>query len=132
MVQCISFCCVYKVCVTKSVTKQNTLIYSFIYINFSLGMGSSSWTARQNKQFEEALAVYDKDTPQRWHNIARAVNGKSAEDVRRHYEALEKDIIKIETDQVPIPNYTAYGNQYCRFKLKHHSSSTYNIYSCLV
>ncbi|PIN13078.1 hypothetical protein CDL12_14304 [Handroanthus impetiginosus] len=67
----------------------------------------SSWTMKQNKQFEEALARYDKDTPDRWHNIARAVGGKSAEEVRRHYEVLEKDIMQIETDQVPIPNYRA-------------------------
>ncbi|XP_057785823.1 protein RADIALIS-like 5 [Salvia miltiorrhiza] len=66
---------------------------------------SSSWTLKQNKQFEDALAKYYKDTPDRWHNIARAVTGKSPDDVRRHYQALEKDIIKIENDQVPIPNY---------------------------
>ncbi|KAK4387512.1 UNVERIFIED_CONTAM: protein RADIALIS-like 5 [Sesamum calycinum] len=71
---------------------------------------SSSWTRKQNKQFEDALAMYDKDTPDRWHNIARAVSGKTAEEVRRHYEALEKDIMKIETDQVPIPNYKAIPN----------------------
>ncbi|KAL2504083.1 Protein RADIALIS-like 6 [Abeliophyllum distichum] len=79
---------------------------------------SSSWTPRQNKQFEEALARYDKDTPDRWHNIARAVGEKSADEVRRHYEALVKDIMQIETDQVPIPNYRSiasngrgYGNE---------------------
>lgn len=67
---------------------------------------ASSWTTKQNKQFEEALARYDKDTPDRWHNIARAVGGKSADEVRRHYEVLLKDIMQIETDQVPIPNYS--------------------------
>ncbi|KAL3514659.1 hypothetical protein ACH5RR_027376 [Cinchona calisaya] len=66
---------------------------------------SQSWTAKQNKQFEDALATYDKDTPDRWNNIARAVGGKSAEEVRRHYEVLEKDIIQIESDLVPLPNY---------------------------
>ncbi|KAK6130974.1 hypothetical protein DH2020_035278 [Rehmannia glutinosa] len=75
----------------------------------SRGTGST-WTPKQNKQFEEALAMYDKDTPDRWHNIARAVSGKSAEEVRGHYEALEKDIMKIETDQVPIPNYKTMAN----------------------
>ncbi|XP_057785489.1 protein RADIALIS-like 3 [Salvia miltiorrhiza] len=69
------------------------------------GSSSSSWTAKQNKQFEEALVTYDKDTPQRWHNIARAC-GKTVEEVRSYYEALEKDISNIETDRVPIPNYT--------------------------
>ncbi|XP_075495893.1 protein RADIALIS-like 4 [Primulina tabacum] len=80
---------------------------------------SMAWTARQNKQFEEALAKYDRDTPDRWHNIAKAVGGKSAEEVKRHYEALVKDINHIENDRVPIPNYGAissnsrgYGNEH--------------------
>ncbi|CAL5332254.1 unnamed protein product [Camellia sinensis] len=65
----------------------------------------SSWTAKENKQFEEALAYFDKDTPDRWQNVARAVGGKSVEEVKRHYEILVKDIIQIESDQVPLPNY---------------------------
>ncbi|EPS66061.1 hypothetical protein M569_08717 [Genlisea aurea] len=66
---------------------------------------SRGWSAKQNKQFEEALAEYDKDTPDRWHNIAKIVGGKSVEEVMKHYEALERDIMKIEAGQVPIPNY---------------------------
>ncbi|KAK2988706.1 hypothetical protein RJ640_020971 [Escallonia rubra] len=69
-----------------------------------------SWTLKQDKQFEEALAIYDKDTPDRWHNIARAVGGKSTEEVKRHYEILVKDIMQIESDQVPLPNYRASGS----------------------
>lgn len=65
----------------------------------------ASWTARQNKKFEEALALYDRETPDRWHNIARCVGGKSAAEVRRHYEVLVKDIMQIENGQVPLPNY---------------------------
>ncbi|CAA0819525.1 Protein RADIALIS-like 6 [Striga hermonthica] len=75
-----------------------------------MASSSSSWTARQNKQFEDALAEYVKDTPDRWHKIARHVTGKTADEVRRHYEALEKDIMKIENDQVPIPNYNNMAN----------------------
>ncbi|KAI8548855.1 hypothetical protein RHMOL_Rhmol07G0306400 [Rhododendron molle] len=71
---------------------------------------NSSWTLRQNKKFEEALAVYDKETPDRWQNIARAVGGKSVEEVKRHYEILVKDITKIESDQVPLPNYRSTGS----------------------
>ncbi|XP_047956130.1 protein RADIALIS-like 3 [Salvia hispanica] len=78
----------------------------------SLTSSRCSWTSKQNKQFEEALARYDKDTPDRWHNIARAVGGKSADEVRRHYEVLVKDIMQIETDQVPIPNYRALARGY--------------------
>lgn len=112
----------------KKSLKSNTTLLLYppisIYLPFGLNLGkvmaSSSmassrsclWTSKQNKQFEEALARYDKDTPDRWHNIARAVGGKSAEEVRRHYEVLVKDIMQIETDQVPIPNYRAHARGY--------------------
>ncbi|GMH23387.1 hypothetical protein Nepgr_025230 [Nepenthes gracilis] len=66
---------------------------------------SSSWTPKQNKQFEKALALYDKDTPDRWENVARAVGGKSPEEVKRHYEILVQDLEHIESGQVPIPIY---------------------------
>lgn len=65
-----------------------------------------SWTPKQNKLFEQALAQYDKDTPDRWHNVARAVGGgKSAEEVKRHYDILLEDLRRIESGKVPIPNY---------------------------
>lgn len=51
--------------------------------------------------------MYDKDTPDRWQNVAKAVGGKSAEEVRRHYEILVQDLINIESGQVPLPNYKA-------------------------
>lgn len=71
---------------------------------------SSSWTPKQNKLFEKALALYDKDTPDRWHNVAKAVGGKSAEEVERHYEILIKDVREIESGRVPFPNYRSGGN----------------------
>ena len=62
---------------------------------------SSSWTDSQNKLFESALAIYDKDTPDRWHNVARAVGcGKTAEDVKRHYKWLKKNVRQIESGEV--------------------------------
>lgn len=46
---------------------------------------SGSWSAKDNKAFERALAVFDKDTPDRWSNVAQAVgSGKTPEDVKRH------------------------------------------------
>ncbi|XP_076939779.1 protein RADIALIS-like 3 [Bidens hawaiensis] len=75
----------------------------------------SNWTQRQNKQFEEALAYYNKDSPDRWHNIARAVGGKSVEEVKRHYDILVRDIMQIEADQVPLPNYRDIGSNGSEF-----------------
>ncbi|KAF8104186.1 hypothetical protein N665_0176s0002 [Sinapis alba] len=66
---------------------------------------SSSWTSKQNKMFERALAVYDKDTPDRWQNVAEAVGSKSAEEVKRHYDILVEDLNNIEHDLVPLPKY---------------------------
>ncbi|KAI3446122.1 hypothetical protein Pfo_002787 [Paulownia fortunei] len=66
-----------------------------------------SWTPQENKLFEKALARFDKDTPDRWQNVARAVGGgKSEEEVKRHYEILLEDLRRIESGHVPIPNYT--------------------------
>lgn len=65
----------------------------------------SCWTPKQNKLFEKALAKYDKDTPDRWQNVAKAVGGKSADEVKRHYELLLEDLKHIESGHVPIPNY---------------------------
>ncbi|XP_072968344.1 protein RADIALIS-like 3 [Typha angustifolia] len=70
---------------------------------------ASQWTPKQNKLFEQALAVYDKDTPDRWHNVARAVGGKSAEEVKRYYELLVEDVKHIESGRVPFPMYQSRG-----------------------
>lgn len=72
----------------------------------SHGSGSSSnWSAVENKAFEKALAVFDKDTPDRWANVARAIGGRTAEEVKRHYDNLVEDIKYIESGRVPFPNY---------------------------
>lgn len=64
-----------------------------------------SWTAKQNKAFEQALATYDQDTPNRWQNVANVLGGKTIEEVKRHYELLVQDINSIENGHVPFPNY---------------------------
>lgn len=66
---------------------------------------SSCWTPKQNKRFEKALANYDKDTPDRWQNIAKAVGDKSVDEVKRHYEVLLEDLRRIESGHVPLPDY---------------------------
>ncbi|KAI3448031.1 hypothetical protein Pfo_004696 [Paulownia fortunei] len=76
----------------------------------SMTRGSgSTWTAKENKDFERALAVYDKDTPDRWANVARAVGGRTEEEVKRHYEILVEDVKHIESGKVPFPNYRTTG-----------------------
>lgn len=65
---------------------------------------SSSWTPRENKLFEQALARYDRETPDRWQNIAKVV-GKPVAEVKRQYEKLVVDVNNIESDRYPIPNY---------------------------
>lgn len=61
-----------------------------------------AWTARENELFERALAVYDRDTPDRWQNIATMVGGKTAYEVKRHYEALVEDINRIELGNIGL------------------------------
>ncbi|KAL3538976.1 hypothetical protein ACH5RR_002342 [Cinchona calisaya] len=70
---------------------------------------SGSWTVAQNKAFEKALAVYDKDAPDRWSNVAKAVGGKTPDEVKRHYEMLVEDVKLIENGHVPYPNYRTTG-----------------------
>ncbi|KAM0870473.1 hypothetical protein ACQ4PT_039982 [Festuca glaucescens] len=90
--------------------------------SMSVNSTRPQWTAKQNKQFEQALAVYDKETPDRWHNIARAVGGKSADEVRRYYELLVEDVKRIEAGRVPFPAYRCPGGAmggYEADRLKH-------------
>ncbi|ONH90903.1 hypothetical protein PRUPE_8G082500 [Prunus persica] len=76
----------------------------------STGSGSGSfWTAKQNKDFGNALAVFDKDTANRWDNVAKDIGEKtqrkSRKEVKKHYEILVEDIMLIEPRQVPMPNF---------------------------
>ncbi|CAK9161941.1 unnamed protein product [Ilex paraguariensis] len=70
---------------------------------------NSTWTAKENKLFENALAIYDQDTPDRWQKVAKAVGGKTVEEVKRHYEMLVEDVEHIESGLVPLPKYQTTG-----------------------
>ncbi|GLJ07154.1 hypothetical protein SUGI_0059830 [Cryptomeria japonica] len=66
----------------------------------------ADWSGEENKMFETALAIYDKDTPDRWQNVASMVGGgKSPDEVKKHYEILLEDLNCIENGKVPLPDY---------------------------
>nr|UKB40115.1 MYB transcription factor [Adonis sutchuenensis] len=67
---------------------------------------SSKWTQDENKLFEDALAIYDKDTPDRWQKIAAMIPGKTVVDVMNQYKELVNDVSDIEAGLIPIPGYT--------------------------
>lgn len=66
---------------------------------------SINWSAKENKDFEKALAVFDQDKPDRWANVARAVGTRTPEEVKAHYLILLEDLKHIESGRVPFPNY---------------------------
>lgn len=65
----------------------------------------TKWTPQENKQFEKALALFDKDTPDRWYNVAAMIPGKTVNDVIKQYRELEEDVSDIEAGLIPIPGY---------------------------
>ncbi|KAG6552529.1 hypothetical protein Mapa_005949 [Marchantia paleacea] len=71
---------------------------------------SSTWTSEQDKLFENALAVYDEDSPNRWDNVASMVPGKDAADVMKHYELLTEDVTSIDAGRVALPSYILPGS----------------------
>ncbi|XP_065880037.1 transcription factor DIVARICATA [Euphorbia lathyris] len=66
----------------------------------------TKWSPAENKVFENALAVYDKDTPDRWHKVAAMIPGKTVGDVIKQYRELEIDVNNIEAGLIPIPGYS--------------------------
>ncbi|KAL6142250.1 hypothetical protein ACLB2K_060533 [Fragaria x ananassa] len=66
----------------------------------------AEWTAEENKRFENALALYDKDTPDRWQKVAYLIPGKTVGDVIKQYKELEEDVSDIEAGLIPIPGYS--------------------------
>ncbi|PKI34539.1 transcription factor DIVARICATA-like [Punica granatum] len=63
------------------------------------------WTPEENKQFEKALALFDKDTPDKWFRVAEMVPGKTVGDVIKHYRELEEDVSDIEAGLFPVTGY---------------------------
>ncbi|KAK9061041.1 hypothetical protein SSX86_018221 [Deinandra increscens subsp. villosa] len=72
----------------------------------------SKWTKEQNKWFESALAIFDKETPDRWSNVAAFVPGKTEYEVRQQYEELKADINNIEAGLVEVPGYLTLKSEF--------------------
>ncbi|GMI65865.1 hypothetical protein like AT2G38090 [Hibiscus trionum] len=69
----------------------------------------TKWSPEENKCFENALALYDKDTPERWFKVAAMVPGKTVGDVIQQYRELVEDVSDIEAGLIPIPGYTTHS-----------------------
>lgn len=63
------------------------------------------WTRHQDKIFERALVMVPDNSPDPWIKIAGLVPGKSAVDVRNHYDALVYDVLNIDSGRVELPSY---------------------------
>ncbi|XP_042444269.1 transcription factor MYBS1-like [Zingiber officinale] len=72
---------------------------------------AEKWTREDDKRFEDALATVASQPEENgdggawWEMIAARVPGKTAAEVRRHYEALSEDVKAIEAGRVPVPRY---------------------------
>ncbi|MED6194007.1 hypothetical protein PIB30_024455 [Stylosanthes scabra] len=65
----------------------------------------AKWTLQENKLFENALALFDPNIPDRWARVAAMIPGKTIGDVIKHYRELEEDVSVIEAGLIPIPGY---------------------------
>lgn len=68
---------------------------------------NTKWTPAENKAFENALAIYDKETPDRWYKVAAMIPGKTIGDVIKQYKELEIDVSYIEAGLIPVPGYSS-------------------------
>ncbi|KAK3162505.1 hypothetical protein QOZ80_1BG0090320 [Eleusine coracana subsp. coracana] len=71
-----------------------------------VGVGDT-WTAEENKVFEKALAMIDRNAPDRWEKVAAMLPRKTVADVVDHYNDLENDVGFIEAGLVPFPHYSS-------------------------
>ncbi|KAF5178502.1 Transcription factor srm1 [Thalictrum thalictroides] len=67
---------------------------------------SSCWSRVQDKLFEQALVIFPEEISDRWQKIANEVPGKTAWEVKQHYEALVRDVLEIDNGRVSLPCYT--------------------------
>ncbi|KAL6848210.1 hypothetical protein ACP4OV_022338 [Aristida adscensionis] len=66
------------------------------------------WTPEENKLFERALAAVDLRCPD-WEKVAKAIPGRTPDEVFTHFKDLEVDVQHIESGMVPLPLYGGGG-----------------------
>ncbi|XP_062212306.1 transcription factor MYBS1-like [Phragmites australis] len=72
---------------------------------------TAAWTREEDKAFENAIAAVapppaNGPPDEGWFSaLAASVPERTAEEVRRHYEALVEDVGAIEAGRVPLPRY---------------------------
>ncbi|KAF9598627.1 hypothetical protein IFM89_028296 [Coptis chinensis] len=66
---------------------------------------TTPWSREQDKLFEQALVIFPEETGNRWQRIADAVPGKTAWEVKQHYEELVHDVSEIDSGRVELPCY---------------------------
>ncbi|EPS69353.1 hypothetical protein M569_05416, partial [Genlisea aurea] len=81
--------------------------YCFSNSSWLAAEDEGRWTVAENKAFENALALYDENTPDRWQRVAEMVPGKTVADVMRQYKELEDDVSSIEAGLFPFQGYAA-------------------------
>lgn len=78
----------------------------------TLATATAAWTREEDKAFENAVAAAaappaDGGPPDDgWFAaLAASVPARTAEELRRHYEALVEDVAAIEAGRIPLPRY---------------------------
>ncbi|GMJ10635.1 DIVARICATA2 [Hibiscus trionum] len=65
----------------------------------------TKWTFVEDKIFEQCLVMFPEGTPDRWQRIAARVPGRSAEEIKQHFDMLLHDVYEIDAGRVQIPDY---------------------------
>lgn len=65
----------------------------------------TQWNRMEDKLFEQALVAFPENLPDRWQRIAIELPGRTAGEVREHYDALVHDVGEIDSGRVEIPSY---------------------------
>ncbi|XP_039066121.1 transcription factor DIVARICATA-like [Hibiscus syriacus] len=66
---------------------------------------TTQWTRLEDKLFEDALVIFQEETSDRWQRVADRIPGKSAREVKEHFDVLVHDLYEIDAGRIEVPNY---------------------------